>query len=148
MSRSRAGAVTTRGNARNKLMKKVVNDIVQVNKATKACFDPKSEKCQDAIGKNGDYMKNYFKYRKDNDTPMKDRWIKIWDKAIIKNNNAKSKVKIKNIEELRKLPTYKIIKEARERWYNERLKEEPSTTRSGKVYGKGGKRYKELQLKF
>lgn len=144
MSRRRAGAVTTR----KKLIEKVIKDTVQVNKATLACFDPKSEKCQDAIGKNGKYMNNYFKYRKEKDPPMIDRWIDIWDKAILIYNNAKSNVTTKNIEEMRKLPSYKIIKEARERWYKERLKEEPSTTRSGKVYGKGGKRYKELQLKF
>ena len=123
------------------------NDII-ISAITLQCFYPASENCTIAIGKNGDFMKEYFNFKKNNETKKLVKLVVKWDQAIVKNSNAKNKkVQIKNFLELRKLPSYKTITKARERWYKEKLAKEPSTTRSGKRYNKNNN-YKELQLKF
>lgn len=120
---------------RGKLLKKAVKDMFAISKVTLSCFAPGSDKCTAAIGKNGKYMENYFKWRLKGDKQMMSDWIDKWDKAILSNTNAKNKkVKINNIAELRKLSNYKTIKKARDRWYKAMEKDVKSgmVLRSGK----------------
>ena len=154
MSRRRVGEVNRRGGGKGKLLKAVLEDLkddIMISALTLKCFQPDSKGCIEDIGKNGEFMKKYFTFKKGNKVDKIAKLVAKWDQAIVKNSNVNSKFKIKNFLELRKLPSYKTITKARERWYNERLAEEPSTTRSGRKYGV--KRFSleddfKLQLKF
>ena len=139
---------------RGKLLKKALKDILAISKVTMSCFTPGSDKCMTEIGKNGKFMREYFKWRLKGDTAMMSDWIDKWDKAILANNNARQKLKIKNVKDLRNLVSYKAIKKARNRWYKEMEKDVKSgmILRSGKEKKLYGSVYLEeeiqVRLKF
>jgi hypothetical protein len=122
-----------------KMLSNAVKDMVAINRVTMACFNPKSESCRTQIGKDGSFMKKYFTYRLAGNKAMMIQWVDKWDAAIMANNNAKAKTKIKNIADMRQLNSYNTIKAARQRWYEEMKRQVNSggmTLRSGKTTGK------------
>lgn len=121
---------------KGRMLGRAVTDMVAINRVTIACFDPKSSSCRTEIGKDGRFMREYFKYRLAGNQAMMRQWVDQWDRAIMANNNAKATTKIKNITDMRQLASYNVIKAARLRWYGEmerQVKSSGMTLRSGKT---------------
>ena len=87
--------------------------------ALNTCDD---DKCVGDVGKWGPFYMKYIGSMFKLNAINYDTFMKKWNEAIVAQMNALFKNSVKDVAELKTLPQYKKIEEARERWKKEAKK--------------------------